>query len=1846
MKKTFTILTAAMMLLVFMTPTMAGWGQSRLIKTYKLTIDANDFNSTSYAANNNEKTSNAVNTSDNTDTYEVKWTSYQVMKGTGNDSGKMQWRSNQGKIYNSTDLGTITSVTVNSTAGTFTTYYGTKSDPGYSSNGTTPGSGKGFFRTFVGGATGKSSKVEVVFEIESAGLTQLDSPTNFTATPGNGEATFTWDAVENASSYTISYTTDGETWTDIDGIDETSFTKTGLKNDTEYTCKIKAVGDGEDYSDSEYSETITVTPTGATFYTITIDNGIENGSVEASASSATEGTSITLTSAADAGYDFDAWNVYKTGDQTTTVTVNNNAFNMPDYNVTVSATFTPKTKYTIIKVATNGTITTDATNDEAYEGQVVSLTLTPNSGYEFSSLTVVDADEDEVAVTNNHFTMPGKAVTVTATFTLAAEWVETSLAELTTDDIFVIVGNNGSNYAMTNDKGTSNPPVASAVTITNGKLTSTVADNIKWNISGNSTDGYTFYPNGSTTTWLYCTNTNNGVRVGTNDNKTFKLNNGYLKHDGTSRYVGIYSSQDWRCYTSSDGNIANQTFGFYKYQIPSSVATPTFSVEEGTYYENQSVTITCATPDATIYYTTDGSEPTTSSSTYSNALSINQTTTLKAKAYKNSEWSNMASATYTLKVATPTFSIVTGTYTSVQSVTITSTAGASIYYTLDGTTPTGSSTPYSGAISINETKTLKAIAIKSNWENSEVASATYTINLPLTTMDAIFAASATSGSYYVSFNDWVVSGVRPGNPTSNRAYVTDGEKGFLISKSGHNFAVGDKLNGTVQCSLSRSAGAAQITNITSSTEGLTVTSGGTVTVADIPMASLSGVNTGALVSYTNLTYDGTNLSDGTTVIKPYSDLTSLSGLFTNGKTYNVTGVYLQYNDTKEILPRTSDDVELKANINATDFSGLTLFTYVEEEGPSAPQSVTISGSDFSGNLTVTASDKYQVSSDNSTWGTTATYAPTSGTVSGTLYIRLADGLSAGTYNGNLTFTADNFNTKEVALEGTVSETVLYTVSIASGIENGTIESDKTTAEANETVTITVTPADCYELATLTYNDGTTTTNIDQTTKQFTMPANNVTVNATFTQKTYTIKFSVNGSIEDDLTYNLDCGDAITLWNADDMLIVDVEIPAGFALYGWSTSAVDLTQTAPTIVLPTYVPTEDMTLYAVFATAEENGYKYTLVGTDNIEQGTYLIGALLNGTASNSFYFATTSISSGDLGTNSNATVINDVGGVRETTSLPNGAVEFTFTGNNTDGFTITADNTNYLGCTEWSSNRKLAFDGDYSSIAWKVCAHNSPLNTNGIYFKRYTGIYYYTISENGYSQESAIRGYSSTKDNDKIYRALYLFKKGVNSTYSNYCTSVSGETAISGTIEEGHLTTDGTIPSGTAVYINTPLIINSGVTLTVNGVLGNDSPANLIIEDGGQLICNNSVQATVKKNIAGHETGSRGNATSGWNFIATPAADGTTPTTENGLLDATPANYDLYYYDEPHHYWRNYKVGEGNVDPGFNNDGGKLLNGKGYLYANANNTELSFEGATVAANKEIDLTLSYSDAIFPGFNLVGNPFTYQLTYSSEITLNGTTFSTYYMIENGEEISATTITDTPINPGTGFMVQANGENQHLVFNPSGDSRGEKASKPSYICIEAGDADFMDRAYVQFGQGNTLRKMTINDNVSHVYVMSDGKDYAAATIQEARGEMPVNFKAHRNGQYTITVNPQEVEMDYLHLIDNIAGVDVNLLANPSYSFNAKADDYESRFRLVFSANSENESGNENDNFAFISDGQLIVTGEGTMQVIDMMGRVISSEMVNGTTSKTIDAKAGVYVLRLINGTDVKTQKIVVK
>jgi hypothetical protein len=165
------------------------------------------------------------------------------------------------------------------------------------------------------------------------------------------------------------------------------------------------------------------------------------------------------------------------------------------------------------------------------------------------------------------------------------------------------------------------------------------------------------------------------------------------------------------------------------------VATPAFNPASGTSFTSTlSVSIADSTPGATIYYTTNGSTPTTSSAVYSVPITISATTTIQALATAGGfAQSGIASASYTQSAAvtaTPGISPASGTtFSSTLSVSISdSTSGATIYYTTDGTTPSTSSSVYSKPFTISTSATVEAIAAAAGLSQSGVASASYTLS--------------------------------------------------------------------------------------------------------------------------------------------------------------------------------------------------------------------------------------------------------------------------------------------------------------------------------------------------------------------------------------------------------------------------------------------------------------------------------------------------------------------------------------------------------------------------------------------------------------------------------------------------------------------------------------------------------------------------------------------------------------------------------------------------------------------------------------------------------------------------------------------------------------------------------------------------------------------------------------------------------------------------------------------------------------------------------------------------------------------------------------------------------------
>ena len=178
---------------------------------------------------------------------------------------------------------------------------------------------------------------------------------------------------------------------------------------------------------------------------------------------------------------------------------------------------------------------------------------------------------------------------------------------------------------------------------------------------------------------------------------------------------------------------------------PAQVATPTFSPGGATYTTPQTVAISCATAFVEIRYTTDGTEPTVSSTLHTAPLSLGTSTTLKAKAWKTGlSPSNTATAVYQMNfgtLTTPTLDPAPGAYTSSVDVTIAANPGSEVHYTTDGSTPTEASAPYTGPVTLAATSTLKAKAWQVDYQPSAEVSGAYTVHVA----EPVFSRSP--GSY-------------------------------------------------------------------------------------------------------------------------------------------------------------------------------------------------------------------------------------------------------------------------------------------------------------------------------------------------------------------------------------------------------------------------------------------------------------------------------------------------------------------------------------------------------------------------------------------------------------------------------------------------------------------------------------------------------------------------------------------------------------------------------------------------------------------------------------------------------------------------------------------------------------------------------------------------------------------------------------------------------------------------------------------------------------------------------------------------------------------------------------------
>ncbi len=206
------------------------------------------------------------------------------------------------------------------------------------------------------------------------------------------------------------------------------------------------------------------------------------------------------------------------------------------------------------------------------------------------------------------------------------------------------------------------------------------------------------------------------VRVGKNtDNTHFNLNTVISDTDHVFFRIRAYNDKYYSGYSNTAMARLIQ------------VEPPSFTPVSGTYNTDQTLYLSCATGSVDIYYTVDGSTPTTSSELFQNPISLSQAMIVKAKAFRDG-WraSEVSSAEYVFKAADPVFSVPGGIYEEDQTVEISCvTEGAEIRYTTDGSEPNSVSVLYTSPVQITDTVILKAKAFRSGWIESQTVTASY-----------------------------------------------------------------------------------------------------------------------------------------------------------------------------------------------------------------------------------------------------------------------------------------------------------------------------------------------------------------------------------------------------------------------------------------------------------------------------------------------------------------------------------------------------------------------------------------------------------------------------------------------------------------------------------------------------------------------------------------------------------------------------------------------------------------------------------------------------------------------------------------------------------------------------------------------------------------------------------------------------------------------------------------------------------------------------------------------------------------------------------------------------------------
>lgn len=510
-----------------------------------------------------------------------------------------------------------------------------------------------------------------------------------------------------------------------------------------------------------------------------------------------------------------------------------------------------------------------------------------------------------------------------------------------------------------------------------------------------------------------------------------------------------------------------------------------------------------------------------------------------------------------------------------------------------------------------------------------------------------------------------------------------------------------------------------------------------------------------------------------------------------------------------------------------------------------------------------------------------------------------------------------------------------------------------------------------------------------------------------------------------------------------------------------------------------------------------------------------------------------------------------------------------------------------------------------------------------------------------------------------------------------------------------------TIDNAIGVNLNTNFTISNALLINANkvvsvlplfqlsalGTITNIAgPSGLILKSDASgtaslLHNSNNVPATVQRYISG--------PVEGWHFLSSPLSGQSIsgswlPSGTYGTGNpATGTGYDLYLWDEASFSFKYIldasSIGWNSVHPGSN-----FSVGRGYLYSvQATNPTKEFAGNlnNGPVNYPITITEAKDSTLvaLEGFNLVGNPYSSSADWQASSGWDRTKLETIalgydmwvwnptaknYGVFNSASGVGTNSISNFIAPMQGFFVKA-ASNGNLVFDNktrvhTGAGNWFKNSgiknEVIHIGVQSEETNGSDEVSIQFGYSDN--KQGASKLFSHVvtapslYISSSGKDYSVRYMTDPAENIsvPIEFKAGKDGFYSIIFNFNSKEFDFVQLEDRLLKTTTSIKPSTIYKFNASKKDNTNRFTLHFAKDNPVTKDNELAAFVYMDGNALAVdlsavTVPTEVAIFDILGRSLLYKKLDALAvhKLNVSSPTQILIVRLKNGKGTLVTKV---